>query len=364
LYIHSKGGGRVKAVFNPLFRVIQNPSIEESPTLFYNTLIKHILHYGNGYLFKLRDSKNSIIGLQLIHPETIQVRRDSIGRKVFCIGANQYTSNEVIHIPNKNNYDGTLGHSPRETANRYILLDNVLTEYIHNYFQFSAGKRLILTLNKENSDSKDADKAYIKLIEWVNKYIVGAQNAGKPLISPPNGTLTPINQTSNADSDLASLKQSTEKAIADFYSVPYSVLQEVNTYNSLEQRQKNFILQTIKPLGLHIAETLTNSLLSPLEQNQTLFFAYDFTDLIEADIKVQLEYLSKGILSGVFTNNEARARLGLDSMGDIGDYHYLPVNYFPITQENIEAFFAASKALIESGKLPNSNPGSPGSDKE
>jgi len=352
LYIRSKGGGRTKAVFNSLFFVIQNPSIEESPTLFYSTLIKHILHFGNGFIYKIRDSQKNVIGLQIINPITVNVQRDKItGNKVFIVGDKTYTSSDIVHIPAKNGYDGTIGHAIRETANKYIILDNVLEEYIANYFQFSLGSRLILTLNKENAETKDADKAYVKLLEWVNKYIVGAQNAGKPLISPPNGTLDTINQTSNAESDLATLKQATEKHIADFYGLPYSILTEANTYNSLEQRQRNFISTCIKPLGYHIAETLTNALLTPTERSQTLFLDYDYSDLIEADIKAQLEYLSRGLLAGIFTINQAKARMGLDSIGPIGDITFADFQHYPLTQENIDAFFATQKLKLEAGNV-------------
>lgn len=352
LYVHTTGGGRKKAAFNPLYYVIQNPAVEESPTLFWNTLYHQILKYGNGYLYKLKNGAGEVIGLQLLQSSDVKITRDNLGKKLFNIKSKAYTSDDIVHIPYFAEYDGTKGKSPRELASKYILLDNVIQDYVQNYFQNSIGNRLSIELAKENAEYKDAERATVKLIEWANRYVVGAQNSGKPVVAPPFGKLVPLNQPSNVEAELNSLKLASEKQIAEsFYGVPWSVISESNSYNSLEQRQMNFYSTCIQPLAFHVAECLTYQLLSASDIQRGLHIAYDFSNFIQADMKVKMEYATRGLQAGVFTINEMRQMFDLDNVGDIGEVHFGSLQLYPLTMDNINAWFAAQKDALEKGAV-------------
>ena len=67
--------------------------------------------------------------------------------------------------------------------------------------------------------------------------------------------------------------------------------------------------------------------------------------LLNSDPKTTVDYLAKEVQSGLLTINEARSKLELDAV-EGGDTPLVPANQWPLTQENIDAFFAQSKLAL------------------
>lgn len=345
LYVRRKGGGRSPAVFNPLFSVIEKPSLEETPTLFYNTMVRHLLLKGNTYLYLGRNVSGDIVSMSIINPDNVRIERDSSFHKYFIINGKNYTERDILHIPYPGaGYNGTKGKSPIEVAKELIVLDNQLLAYTKNYFNNSIGTRIGLELGDSwPTKAAELDKLYAAIVPAINKYVTGAGNAGKVMIPPPDTKLAKIEQPSNVEAELNSLMVMVEKQIAQAFSVPYDLISGENKYNSLEQRQQNFLSETIKPLGDHICQSF-EKLLTP--QDAMLYFAYDYKTLLQTDTKSTIEALTKEINTGILTLNEARALLDLDSIDEIGDIHFVQSGFYPLTMENVNAFFANSKAVL------------------
>jgi HK97 family phage portal protein len=349
LYVRRKGGGRSPAVFHPLFSVIEKPSLEETPTLFYNTMVRHLLLKGNAYLYLGRNASGDIVTFSIINPDNVRIERDSTYHKYFIINGKNYTERDILHIPYSGaGYNGTKGKSPIEVVKDLIVLDNQLLTYTKNYFNNSIGTRVGLELGASwPTKATELDKLYAAIIPAINKYVTGAGNAGKVMIPPPDTKLAKIEQPSNVEAELNSLMVMVEKQIAQAFSVPYDLISGENKYNSLEQRQQNFLSETIKPLGDHICQSF-EKLLTP--QDAMLYFSYDYKTLLQTDTKSTIEALAKEISYGMVSVNEARAKLDMDSIGEVGDNYFMQASYYPLTQENIDAFFAASKlALAQTG---------------
>jgi HK97 family phage portal protein len=352
LYSRKKGSGRILAVNHPLFSVLKNPAPEETPTLFYNTMVRHLLLKGNAYIYIGRNPEGKIVSFSIVNPDNVLLQRDSSFQKYFTIAGKSYTSREILHIPYMGQgYDGTKGRSPIDMVQDLIKLDNELLAYTKNYFNNSVGTRVAMELG-ENWPVKTAEleKVYASIIPLVNKYVTGAGNAGKVMIPPPDTKLTKIDQPSNVEAELHSLLQMVEKQIAQAFSVPYDLITGENKYNSLEQRQANFLSECIQPLGNHICQSF-EKLLSPSDGN--LYVAYNYKSLLMTDTKTTIDVLTKELGWGTMNINEARAKLDMTGIGDVGDYYFFPAGYTPLTVDNINAFFAQSKAALQ--ELPESH---------
>ena len=83
LYTHTKNG-RTEAFWNPVSKLLKDPSVEESPVLFWKTLVRQILLTGNGYIFK-HSVGNEVLSLELIDPSRVTVKRSPMGRKLFYV---------------------------------------------------------------------------------------------------------------------------------------------------------------------------------------------------------------------------------------------------------------------------------------
>lgn len=347
LYSYTKSGKKL-AVGHELFQVLQRPAYEETPTLWFGTLIRHILLRGNAFIYISRSS-GKIVNLSLVDPTKVIVQRDNGYRKIFLIDGRVYTERDILHIPyNGKGYNGTLGVSPIDVNRELIKLDNDLLTYINAYFNNSLGTRYSIELGESYSTKPtDLDKTYAAIVPILNKYVNGVQNSGKPLIPPPDSKLTKLEQTSNVQAELTSLLQMVESQIAASFNVPYEIISGENKYGSLEQKQRDFLCNCIQPLGDHICESF-EKLLLPSDTN--LFVAYDYKNMLTTDVASTIDYLSKEVQSGLMTINEARSKLGEDSIGPEGDFHFMPSGYVPVTMDNINAYFAKSKIELENAQ--------------
>ena len=356
LYRSTKNGMQL-AKDNPLFYALEDPAVEETPTLFYRSWIRFLCYDGNAYLFINRNGRGDVVGFTLINPKRIKVERGEDNRKRFYLDNQYYTQRDILHIPYPGpGYNGTVGKSPIELHRDLIELDNKLLTYIANYFDNSVGSRLVINLGSTYPQRKASmDQLYGEIVPVLNKFVLGAANAGKPMIGLPDSTISKVDQTSNVQAELKSLLFMVEKQIAQScFGVPYEILDsEASKYDSLETKQNDFLASCIQPLGDHICESFMKLLTPAQKINYTI--RYEYKNLLTTNTKDTVEYLTKEFQSGALTMNEVRKKLGMEDMGEAGDVHFIPSNLMPLTMENIEAYMAKSKLALEQAQGHNPN---------
>lgn len=86
LYRYNEAGGKEKAIDHPLYRLLHDePNPEMSSFVFRETLMTHLLLWGNAYSQVIRNGKGEIIALYPLMPNRMTVDRDSKGR-CFVLG--------------------------------------------------------------------------------------------------------------------------------------------------------------------------------------------------------------------------------------------------------------------------------------
>ena len=340
---------------NPLYLALEDPSYEETPTLFYRTMYRFLLFKGNVFLFKLKSASGQIVGFSLVDPNRVKVSRSEDRRKRYNIDGVYYTDNEILHIPYPGaGYNGTEGKSPIEVHRDLIELDNRLLMYVNNYFDNSVGSRLVINLGNTYPQRKGTmDQLYAEIVPVMNKFVLGAANAGKPMIGLPDSTISKVDQGSNAQAQLKSLIDTVEHQIAlSCFGVPYEVLDSAaSKYDSLESKQNDFLANCVKPLGDHVCESF-EKLFSASEQS-AYSVRYEYKNLLTTNTKDTVDYLTKEFQSGALTMNEVRKKLGMEDMGPAGDVHFIPSNLMPLTEENIDAYMAKNKLALQQASEHN-----------
>ena len=354
VYERTDDGLRVANNHN-LYFALEDPSTEETPTMFYSTLIRFLYHRGNAFLFKIRGSNDRIVGFTNVDPRKVTVERDSTSlKKLFRIDGKYYSEREILHIPYPGpGYNGTIGVSPILEYHEIIELDNKLLAYVENYFNNSPGSRMYVSLGQSYPTRKaNMDQLYAEIVPVFNKFIAGAENAGKPMISLPDSTIGKIDQTSNVQAQLKTLMDMVERQISQtVFNMPFALINfEANKYDSLESSQNDFLASCIEPLGNHICESF-EKLLTPSEKTKYNII-YEYKNLLTTNTRDTVEFLAKEFQSGLLTMNEARKKLGMPSMGEAGDYHFIPANLMPLTEENVDAYMAKSKLIIQQSHNP------------
>lgn len=78
LYRYTESGnGKEKATDHPLYKILyRQPNPEMTSFTFRETMMTHLLLWGNAYAQIIRDGKNTVLGLYPLLPENVEVDRD------------------------------------------------------------------------------------------------------------------------------------------------------------------------------------------------------------------------------------------------------------------------------------------------
>ena len=363
LMIHSSNEDR-EAFWDSNYELLKDPCVEETQELFLKTLVRHVLN-GNAYVFKHRDSNDTVVALELVDPSVVQVTRTESGRKLYHLYSGErggtYTDREIIHIPySGEGYNGTIGKGPAQVHRDVIKRNWIIGEYIAMFFDNSMPSRLLVELGEKfEPGSPKMDKIVQEFNEYFNKFVMGQLNMQKPLITPPNSKISMLEMGSNVQSDVMKLYNQSCAEIYRLYNIPPAViLNEENKYNSLEQKQRDFLISCIQPLCTHIGQALIKGLVDPAYQSVS-YIRWDYSAMTETDTSAKVDYISKLLHGGIYTLNEARQSLGLSTVDNEveGNTRLVPSNLMPFTEDNIKAMFAQSKiALAEAEQTQEHNP--------
>lgn len=77
VYRYTKDGGKEKAINHPLYRLLHDePNPEMTSFVFRETLMTHLLLWGNAYAQIIRNGKDEVIALYPLMPNKMTVDRD------------------------------------------------------------------------------------------------------------------------------------------------------------------------------------------------------------------------------------------------------------------------------------------------
>ena len=146
LYRYNGDGGKEKATDHPLYRLLHDePNPEMSSFVFRETLMTHLLLWGNAYAQIIRNGKGEVVALYPLMPDRMTVDRDSSGHLFYSYQTSRddaptmkgstvtLTPSDVLHIPGLS-FDGLVGYSPIAMAKNAIGLAIATEEYGAKFF--------------------------------------------------------------------------------------------------------------------------------------------------------------------------------------------------------------------------------------
>ena len=139
VYKYKPDGGKDRVPNHPLFRLLHDaPNPEMTSFIFRETLMAHLLLWGNAYAQIIRDGRCQVLALYPLLPSRMRVDRDDAGRIVY-----EYTKDsgppvslrreDVLHVPGLG-YDGLIGYSPIAMAKNAVGLALATEEYGSTFF--------------------------------------------------------------------------------------------------------------------------------------------------------------------------------------------------------------------------------------
>ncbi|MCD8337053.1 MAG: phage portal protein [Lachnospiraceae bacterium] len=251
LYRYTGEGSKEKAADHPLYFLLHDePNPEMSSFVFRETLMTHILLWGNAYAQIIRNGKGDILALYPLMPNRMRVDRDEHGRLYY-----EYTlsdddapqikktilkPSEVLHIPGLG-YDGLVGYSPIAVAKNAVGLTIATEEYGAKFFANGATPGGIL---EYPGTVKDPDKVR----EAWNKGFGGSGNSNKVAVLEEGMKYTPISINPDEAQFLDTRKFQIDE-IARIFRVPPHLIGDLehSTFSNIEQQSLEFVTYSLQP---------------------------------------------------------------------------------------------------------------------
>ena len=192
-----KGNGKEKALEHPLYRLLyRQPNPEMTSFTFRETMMTHLLLWGNAYAQIIRDGKNTVLGLYPLLPENVEVDRDEQDNLFYIYHAYTdevpgkkdqdiyFRSDEIFHISGLG-FNGLIGFSPIAMMKNALGTTLAVERYGASFFKNGAQPSGVL---EHPGVLKDPDKIRNN---WSAVY-GGANNAHKVAVLEEGMTYKPI----------------------------------------------------------------------------------------------------------------------------------------------------------------------------
>ena len=297
--------GSQKSVTHPLYRLLHDePNPEMSSFVWRETMLSHLLLWGNSYSQIIRSGKTSILGLYPLLPDRMEVDRDSSGRLTYSYtttegGAVQLNPEDVLHIPGLG-FDGIMGYSPIALEKNAIGLGIAAEEYGSKFFQNGARPSGILTHPNTVRDPK-------RLRESWNATYGGSSNGAKVAILEENMSFTPISLPNNEAQFLEMRKFQVEE-ICRIFRVPPHLIGDLSrsTFANIEHQSIDFAMHTIRPWLVRIEQAMNRALFSENEKGR-FYVQFNIDGLMRGDYKSRMEGYAIARQNGWMSANDIRA---------------------------------------------------------
>ena len=338
LYRYTDEGGKEKALDHPLYMLLHDePNPEMSSFVFRETLMTHLLLWGNAYAQIIRNGKGEVIALYPLMPNKMTVDRDKNGQLYYTY---QRTSEEaptmdsgrvillpkdVLHIPGLG-FDGLVGYSPIAMAKNAIGLAIATEEYGAKFFANGAAPSGVLEHPGTIKDPARVREA------WQSQF-GGSQNSGKIAVLEEGMKYTPISISPNEAQFLETRKFQINE-IARIFRVPPHMVGDLDksSFSNIEQQSLEFVKYTLEPWVVRWEQSIQRSLLSP-EEKKAYFIKFNVEGLLRGDYQSRMTGYAVGIQNGFMSPNDVRELENLDRIPkeDGGDLYLCNGNMLPLS---------------------------------
>ena len=343
LYKYTEEGGKEKATEHPLYLLLHDePNPEMSSFVFRETLMTHLLLWGNAYAQIIRNGKNEVVALYPLMPNKMEVDRDEHGQLYYKYQRQSEEAptmkgstvilkpSEVLHIPGLG-FDGLVGYSPIAMAKNAIGMAIACEEYGAKFFANGAQPGGVL---EHPGTIKDPQRVRES---WQSTF-GGSGNANKIAVLEEGMKYTPI-AISPEQAQFLETRKFQINEIARIFRVPPHMVGDLekSSFSNIEQQSLEFVKYTLDPWVIRWEQSLMRLLLSEDEKHE-YFIKFNLEGLLRGDYQSRMNGYSIARQNGWMSANDIRELENLDRIpAELGGDLYL-INGSMLPLANAGAF--------------------------
>lgn len=352
LYRYTPDGSKVKAVDHPLYLLLHDePNPEMSSFVFRETLMTHLLLWGNAYAQIIRNGKGEVVALYPLMPNRMSVDRDKHGQLYYTYTRasdeaptmNGMTvllpPSDVLHIPGLG-FDGLVGYSPIAMAKNAIGLAIATEEYGAKFFANGAAPSGVLEHPGTIKDPSRVREA------WMSQF-GGSANSGKVAVLEEGMKYTPISISPEQAQFLETRKFQINEIARIFRIPPHMVGDlEKSSFSNIEQQSLEFVKYTLDPWVIRWEQSIQRALLRP-EEKKRYFAKFNVEGLLRGDYQSRMNGYAVARQNGWMSANDIRELENLDRIpAEAGGDLYL-VNGNMLPMQHAGAFASGAEMMEE-----------------
>lgn len=322
VYQYKDGGGKEMVIDHPLYQVLHDePNPEMTSFVFRETLMSHLLIWGNAYAQIIRDGAGRVLGLYPLLPNKMDVQRDDKGEIYYVYsrssdenpnfkeyGDIKLKKEDVLHIPGLG-FDGLIGYSPIAMAKNAVGMTLACEEYGASFFANGANPGGVLEhpgVLKDPSKVRDS---------W-NAVYRGTSNAHKIAVLEEGMKYQQVGIPPEEAQFLETRKFQINE-IARLYRIPPHMVGDLekSSFSNIEQQSLEFVKYTLDPWVIRWEQSLQKALLLPGEKGK-YFIKLNVDGLMRGDYQSRMNGYSIGRQNGWLSANDIREMEDMNPLSD------------------------------------------------
>lgn len=335
VYTRLDGGGKALANKHPLYRILHNfPNPEMTALDFRETMMTHLLLWGNAYAEIERDVSGRPIALWPLRPDRMQIWRGFADTNyqleywysLYTGGMTILAPSEVLHLKNLS-IDGIRGLSPIAHQREAVGLALALESYAGHFFGNDATPGGFLS-----HPGKLSENARANLKAGWEAGHRGLDNSSRMAVFEEGITFQKVGIPPE-DAQFLQSRQFQLTEIARMYRVPAHLIGDMGrvTHANIEHLGIDFVTHTMRPIAVTWEQAIQQKLFLDSEQD-TYFAEFLFDALLRGDIATRYASYAIARTSSFMSVNEIRLRENLNPISDAdgGNDYIQPLNMGPL----------------------------------
>ena len=319
-YQHTPGG-KEKAAEHPLYYLLHSePNPEMTSFVFRETLMGHLLLWGNAYAQIIRDGRGRVVGLYPLLPNKMIVNRNDQGQLYYQYEKDGFlyilNRHEVLHIPGLG-FDGLLGYSPIAMAKNAIGMAIATEEYGAKFFANGANPGGVL-------EHPGVVKDPARIRESWNAVYQGSGNAHRVAVLEEGMKFQSIGIPPEQAQFLETRKFQINE-IARIFRIPPHMIGDLekSSFSNIEQQSLEFVMYTLDPWVVRWEQAIQRALFSESEKRQ-FFVKFNVDGLLRGDYESRMNGYAVGRQNGWLSSNDIRELENLNRIpAELGGDLYL-----------------------------------------
>lgn len=322
--------GKEKATEHHIYKLLaEEPNSEMTSFVFRETLMGHLLLWGNAYAQIIRDGRGRVIALYPLLPNKVTVDRTENGEIYYIYTRSEgdgptssgysqiyLRSDEVLHIPGLG-FDGLVGYSPIAMAKNAVGMAIATEEYGAKFFANGANPGGVL-------EHPGIVKDPARIRESWNSVYQGSTNAHRVAVLEEGMKFQSIGIPPDQAQFLQTRKFQLNE-IARLFRIPPHMIGDLekSSFSNIEQQSLEFVKYTLDPWVIRWEQALKKALLTD-EEKKDYFVKFNVDGLLRGDYQSRMNGYAVARQNGWMSSNDIRELEDLNKIpADLGGDLYL-----------------------------------------